>query len=112
RKSSDILQTGGEKVSALEVEEALREHPAVGEVAVVGVPDPEWGDRVVACVVPKVGGAIEPEELRRFAKERLAPFKVPKDVRIFAALPRNAMGKVQKGVLVAGLGPAENSRSS
>ena len=109
RTSTDILKTGGEKVSALEIEEVLREHPAVSEVAVVGVPDVEWGDRVVAVVVPK--GDLAPDELRAWAKERLVPFKVPKDVRIVGALPRNAMGKVEKTAIVAGIVSAENSRS-
>jgi len=110
RKSSDILKTGGEKVSALEIEEVLREHPAVGEVAVVGVPDAEWGDRVVGFVVGIGDAPIDPDEIRAFAKSRLAPFKVPKQIRPIDALPRNAMGKVQKGRLVELLGTAENSR--
>ncbi len=103
RASVDILKTGGEKVSALEIEEVLREHEAVGEVAVVGVPDETWGDRVVAAVVPALGcsGACTPEAIRQWAKTRLSPFKVPKQVLVLDALPRNAMGKVQKGAILA-----------
>jgi len=102
RASVDILKTGGEKVSALEIEEVLREHPAIAEVAVVGVPDPTWGDRVVAAVVATAGqaAACTPEAIRAWAKERLAPFKVPKDVVVLDGLPRNAMGKVQKPAIV------------
>jgi malonyl-CoA/methylmalonyl-CoA synthetase len=102
RTSVDILKSGGYKLSALEIEEALREHAAVAEVAVVGVPDEVWGDRVVACVVARAGREAECAEatLRAFAKERLAPYKVPKQVIVMAELPRNAIGKVVKPELV------------
>jgi malonyl-CoA/methylmalonyl-CoA synthetase len=94
RTSVDILKSGGYKLSALEIEEVLREHGSVADVAVVGVPDEVWGDRVVACVERR--GPLEAEELRAFAKDRLASYKCPKDVLFFDALPRNAMGKVAK----------------
>ena len=97
RKSVDIIITGGYKVSALEVEEVLLRHPAVESCAVVGVDDPEWGERVCAAVV---GSGVEPvpelAELRRWGKERLAPYKVPTRMRQVEALPRNAVGKVTK----------------
>ncbi len=96
RESVDILKTGGEKVSALEIEDELRNHPGVGDCAVVGVPDPDWGERVCAAVVARAGASPTPEELRSFVKERLAPYKVPKEVRVVGELPRNAMGKVTK----------------
>ncbi len=97
RESVDILKTGGEKVSALEIEGVFRSHPAVSDVAVVGVPDPEWGDRVCAAVTLRPDVAVpSPEELRRFAKESLAPYKVPKDILVVPDLPRNVMGKVTK----------------
>ncbi|HEY1954898.1 MAG TPA: acyl-CoA synthetase [Polyangiaceae bacterium] len=101
RTSVDILKSGGYKLSALEIEEALRDHPAVSDVAVVGVPDETWGDRVVACVVAR--GPLDPADLRAFAKEKLASYKCPKDVVVLPELPRNAMGKVQKPALVASL---------
>jgi malonyl-CoA/methylmalonyl-CoA synthetase len=102
RTSVDILKSGGYKLSALEIEEALRESPAVAEVAVVGVPDEAWGDRVVAVVVPRPGheAGCAPDALRAWAKERIAPYKVPRDVIVVAALPRNAVGKVVKPDLV------------
>jgi malonyl-CoA/methylmalonyl-CoA synthetase len=102
RTSVDILKSGGYKLSALEIEEVLREHPAVLEVAVVGVPDETWGDRVVACVVPRAGmeGACTTEVLRAFAKETLAPYKVPREVICMPDLPRNAVGKVLKPQLL------------
>ena len=97
RMSVDILKTGGEKVSALEIEDALRAHPGVRDCAVVGVPDPDWGERVCGAVVASDPGAPpEPEALREFLKERLAPYKVPKEIRLLEDLPRNAMGKVTK----------------
>ena len=96
RESVDILKSGGEKISALEIEEVLRTHPTVADVAVVGVPDPEWGDRVCAAVVATPGQQANPEEIRTFAKSRLAPYKVPKEVLVVDDLPRNAMGKVMK----------------
>ncbi|MBX6365924.1 MAG: acyl-CoA synthetase, partial [Gemmatimonadetes bacterium] len=97
RESVDILKTGGEKVSALEIEAVLRGHPLVADCAVVGVPDAEWGERVCAAVVAPPGSAgPASDELRAWARERLAPWKVPKEVRVVAELPRNAMGKVTK----------------
>jgi malonyl-CoA/methylmalonyl-CoA synthetase len=106
RTSVDILKSGGYKLSALEIEETLREHEAVAEVAVVGVPDPLWGDRVVACVVARAGLADECTEdrLRGFARERLAAYKVPKQVVVMTDLPRNAVGKVMKPELLKKLG--------
>jgi malonyl-CoA/methylmalonyl-CoA synthetase len=100
RTSVDILKSGGYKLSALEIEEVLRDHATVGEVAVVGIPDETWGDRVVACVVPRAGSACDEEVLRSFAKERLASYKVPKEVISMSELPRNAVGKVVKPELV------------
>jgi malonyl-CoA/methylmalonyl-CoA synthetase len=96
RSNVDILKTGGHKVSALEVEEKLREHPAIAECAVVGVPDEEWGERVGAAVVVKGEVVLELEELRDWARERLAIHKIPSRLLVVEALPRNAMGKVTK----------------
>ncbi len=96
RTSVDIIKTGGFKVSALEIEEMLRQHPAIAECAVVGIPDPEWGERVSAAVELHAGTVLELEELQHWAKARLAPYKVPRAVRPVPALPRNAMGKVVK----------------
>jgi malonyl-CoA/methylmalonyl-CoA synthetase len=96
RSSVDIIKTGGYKVSALEVEEALRTHPAITECAVVGVPDAEWGERVCAAVLLKAGETESPPELRDWAKERLASYKVPTRYLYVDAFPRNVMGKVTK----------------
>jgi malonyl-CoA/methylmalonyl-CoA synthetase len=105
RTSVDILKSGGYKLSALEIEEVLREHPAIAEVAVVGLPDDTWGDRVVAVIVAAPGRAAECEQeaLRTWAKERLAPYKIPRQVVLREELPRNAVGKVIKPDLVRSL---------
>lgn len=96
RKSVDIIKTGGYKVSALEIEEALRTHPDVAECAVVGVEDPDWGERICVAVEPREGAAPTLEEIQGWARERLAPYKLPRGLRLVDALPRNAMGKVTK----------------
>jgi malonyl-CoA/methylmalonyl-CoA synthetase len=96
RTSVDILKTGGYKVSALEIEEVLRTHPWVAECAVVGKEDEEWGERVCAALVLRAGASLSREELRAWAAEQLAPYKVPREVRTVDELPRNAMGKVMK----------------
>ena len=100
RASIDILKTGGHKVSALEVEEVLREHPSVAECAVVGGPDSEWGERVAAAVVLRNGVALSLDDLRAWAKQRLAAHKLPSRLIMLEALPRNAMGKVTKPEIV------------
>jgi malonyl-CoA/methylmalonyl-CoA synthetase len=101
RTNIDILKTGGHKVSALEVEDALSGHPAVAECAVVGVPDPEWGERVAAAVVVKDGDVLDLPSLRTWAKQMLAAHKVPSRLLVLDALPRNAMGKVMKPSVAA-----------
>ncbi|HEY2434746.1 MAG TPA: acyl-CoA synthetase [Vicinamibacterales bacterium] len=99
RRSTDILKTGGFKVSALEIEDVLREHPAVADAAVVGAPDDEWGQRVIAVVELQPGTTLRLDEMREWLKPRLAPYKIPRELRAVEALPRNAMGKVNKPAL-------------
>ncbi len=96
RSSVDILKTGGFKVSALEIEDAMRLHPAVGDCAVVGVDDEEWGQRVCAAVEPRAGHEVSAADLEPWLAERLAPYTRPRAYRFVEALPRNAMGKVVK----------------
>jgi malonyl-CoA/methylmalonyl-CoA synthetase len=96
RQSVDIIKTGGYKVSALEIEEALRTHPDVAECAVVGVEDPDWGERICVAVEARDGASPTLEGLQGWARERLAPYKLPRELRLVDALPRNAMGKVVK----------------
>src|SRR5215469_6076441 len=100
RTSVDILKTGGHKVSALEIEEVLRQHPAVAECAVVGLPDAEWGERVAAALVLKDGEVLDLPSLRRWTLKLLAAYKVPSRLLVLDALPRNALGKVLKPSVV------------
>ena len=100
RNSVDIIKTGGYKVSALEVEDVLRTHASVGECAVVGIEDPEWGQRVAAAVIPTPGHHLDLESLRAWGKERMAVYKVPSLLLLMDALPRNPMGKVTKPQVV------------
>ncbi|MBB3052167.1 fatty-acyl-CoA synthase [Prauserella isguenensis] len=92
----DVINTGGVMVASREVEDALYTHPDVGEVAVVGLPDEKWIEAITAVVVPKGGGAPAEDELTQWVKDRLATFKVPKQVRFVDDLPRNASGKILK----------------
>jgi O-succinylbenzoic acid--CoA ligase len=91
-RRKELIVTGGENVAPLEVERVLASHPAVVEAGVAGLPDPEWGEAIVACVVLR--SAVAPDELRAWCRERLTPFKVPKSFRPVAELPRNATGKL------------------
>jgi malonyl-CoA/methylmalonyl-CoA synthetase len=100
RRSVDIIKTGGYKVSALEIEEVLRTHPTIQECAVVGAPDVEWGEKVCVAVELVAGSNLELADLKTWARDLLAPYKVPKELRIVDGLPRNAMGKVTKPVVV------------
>jgi malonyl-CoA/methylmalonyl-CoA synthetase len=101
RTNIDILKTGGHKVSALEIEEALRQHPAVAECSVVGIPDAEWGERVAAALVLKDGDVLDLQSLRTWARELLTVHKLPSRLLVLDVLPRNAMGKVMKPALAA-----------
>ena len=93
KNSVDIIKSGGFKISALEIEESLREHPAISECSVVGISDMEWGERVSAAVVLQPDASLSLEALREWGKTRLAPYKVPSHLSIVATLPRNTMGK-------------------
>lgn len=101
RRATDLIKTGGYKVGAGEVEAALLEHPSVREAAVVGVPDDDLGERIVAFIVPSPGASPRAEELSEHVARLLAPHKRPREVRLVEALPRNAMGKVLKKDLAA-----------
>ncbi|MBI4590495.1 MAG: long-chain fatty acid--CoA ligase [Candidatus Rokubacteria bacterium] len=98
-RKKDMIVSGGENIASPEVERVLYEHPAVLEAAVVGRPDPRWGEVPLAFVVLREGAKATEEELRQFCLERLAKFKVPRDVRVIDTLPRNPSGKVLKRVL-------------
>ncbi len=135
RRGTDIFKTGGYRVSALEVEEAYRTHPGVRDIAIAGVADPEWGDRLCAAYVPEApadreglegpddpegserpGGSGSPEgpakatpdALRAWGKERLAPYKVPRAFVPVRQLPRTAMGKVRRAEVARLFGPRDD----
>jgi len=95
----DVIISGGENISSVEVEGVLLRHPAVQEAAVVGLPDTKWGEAPHAFVVLKSGTAATPEEMRAFTRERLAHFKCPHSFTFVTELPKTATGKIQKFVL-------------
>ena len=92
----DMIVSGGENVYPAEVESALFGHPAIADVAVIGVPDDKWGEAVKAIVVRKPGQDVTPEEIIAFARERIAGYKVPKSIDFADVLPRNPSGKILK----------------
>ena len=98
-RSKDVIISGGANIYPREVEEVLVGHPSVAEVSVVGRPDREWGERVVAYVVPATGATLDEAALDRFCIERLARFKRPRIYRSVEALPKNNYGKVMKRTL-------------
>jgi acyl-CoA synthetase (AMP-forming)/AMP-acid ligase II len=95
----DVIKRSGESIYCFEVEDALHQHPAVLEAAVVGIPDEVYGERVAAVVATKPGAEAAGDELTAFCRDRLARFKVPERVAFVDALPRNAGGKVLKAEL-------------
>ena len=98
-RARELIISGGYNVYPREVEEALAGHPAVAEVAVVGAPDPDLGEQVVAVIVSKDGARPSADEIAAYCRERLASYKKPRRVVFVDALPRNALGKVQKHLL-------------
>ncbi|MEK9990383.1 MAG: acyl-CoA synthetase [Halieaceae bacterium] len=96
RSSVDIIKSGGYKLSALEIENTLLAHPQIAEVAVVGIADRTWGEAVAAVVALKGDGDMTLETLKAWCNGQLSSYKVPKQLRVVDALPRNAMGKVVK----------------
>ena len=103
-RAKDIVISGGENISSIEVEKALYEHPAVLEAAVVAAPDEKWGEVPKAFVAIKPGSQATAEELIEFCRGRLAHFKCPKSVE-FGALPRTSTGKIRKNELRARSSP-------
>ncbi|PYJ80727.1 MAG: o-succinylbenzoate--CoA ligase, partial [Verrucomicrobia bacterium] len=97
----DVIISGGENISSVEVESVLLQHPAVEEVAIVGFADERWGEAPHAFVVLKQGAHADEHELREFARANLAHFKTPHSVTFIKELPKTATGKIQKYILRA-----------
>jgi len=95
----DIVISGGENISTVEVEQALMSHPAVLDVAVIGVPDDKWGERPKAFVVLRAGHSATPQELIAYVRTKIARYKAPRDIDITPELPKTSTGKIQKFVL-------------
>ncbi|HEY1267309.1 MAG TPA: AMP-binding protein [Candidatus Binatia bacterium] len=95
-RKKDMVKSGGISVYPLEIETVLYHHPEVLEAAVIGLPDPEWGEAVTAVIVPRSGAVLDGNEVIQFCKERLASYKVPKAVQIVDTLPHTDLGKVAK----------------
>ena len=95
-RSKDVIISGGTNIYPREVEEVLLTHPAVAECSVVGKPDPDWGEVVVAFIAPAHGKTVSPEELDRLCLEKIARFKRPKSYHLLDSLPKNNYGKILK----------------
>jgi acyl-CoA synthetase (AMP-forming)/AMP-acid ligase II len=95
-RKKDVIITGGENVSSIEVEDCLFQHPAVAEVAVIGVPDEKWGETIKALVVLRPGGAATERDLIEHCRGRMAHYKCPTSIELRDALVRTATGKLQK----------------
>ncbi len=102
-RARELIISGGYNIYPREVEDVLATHPAIAEVAVIGIPDPEMGEQVIAVVVPKEGHTPTTNEIIAFCRERLASYKKPRRIVFVRELPRNALGKVQKHLLAAQL---------
>jgi len=98
-RMKDIIISGGENISSLEVEAVLYSHPEILECAVIAKPDEKWGEIPFAFVVPKEGSSITPRDIIAFSREKLAHFKAPKEVKIISEFPRGGTGKILKSVL-------------
>lgn len=96
------IKTGGYNVFPTEIENVLAEHPAVNEIAVVGLPDERWGDRIHAVVSLVTGATVSADELREFCRDKIATFKIPKTIEIWSVLPKGPTGKIQKRTIIDG----------
>jgi acyl-CoA synthetase (AMP-forming)/AMP-acid ligase II len=98
-REDDMIVSGGENVYPRAVENALAEHPEVADNAVIGVPDEDYGERLVAFVVPQQNAAIEEASIREFLKDRVSRFEQPRDIKIVEKIPRNPAGKIVRNEL-------------
>jgi acyl-CoA synthetase (AMP-forming)/AMP-acid ligase II len=98
-RTKDLIKSGGEWISSIDVETMIMGHPKVLEAAVIAVPHPKWVERPLACVVPKPGVTLEPHEIMDYLRPKLAKFQLPEDVILIDAVPKTSVGKFDKKVL-------------
>ena len=96
QRRDDLIVSGGENIYPAEVEDVLRQHPAIAEAVVFGAPDPSWGQAVAAVVEPRTGRSASADDIIAFSRRRLAGYKIPRQIALVAALPRTASGKIQR----------------
>jgi acyl-CoA synthetase (AMP-forming)/AMP-acid ligase II len=108
-RADDTIIRGGENIAPAEIEDVLVEYPGIREVAVVGIDDDAWGQRIVACVVPAPGASLDPNSIRQFARARLRGSRTPDDVVMLSELPYTPTGKLQRSQVVADLRSAANN---
>ncbi|XP_038610721.1 malonate--CoA ligase ACSF3, mitochondrial isoform X4 [Tachyglossus aculeatus] len=106
RTSVDIIKSGGYKISALEIERHLLAHPSIMDVAVLGIPDITWGQRISAIVKLQEGDSLSYKELKEWARDRMAPYTIPSELLLVEEIPRNQMGKINKKDLLKQFYPA------
>jgi o-succinylbenzoate---CoA ligase len=99
-RREDVIVSGGEKIWPVPVEQLLLSQPGIDEVAVIGIPDPEWGQRAVACVVASSRSKVQLEELRALVRKELGAIYAPREVQFFDALPRTSIGKIRRNELI------------
>ena len=109
-RAKDVIISGGENISTIEVEQAIAAHPDVLEVAVIGVPDAQWGERPKAFVIPREGKHPDTAELLEHVRSRIARYKAPREIEIVSVLPKTSTGKIQKFALRQKEWSGENSR--
>ena len=98
-RTKDLIKSGGEWISSVDLETMIMGHPKVLEAAVIAVPHPKWVERPLACVVPKPGATVTPEEILDFLRPQVAKWALPDDVEIIDAVPKTSVGKFDKKVL-------------
>ena len=110
RTSVDIIKSGGYKISALDIERHLLEHPDIAECAVVGLPDITWGQKVAAVIVTRSKECLDLRELKAWCSDKLSSYQTPTVLENVSELPRNAMGKINKKDLVKTIFPSYTNR--
>jgi fatty-acyl-CoA synthase len=100
-RTKDVIKSGGEWVSSIDLENAIMAHPAVAEAAVIGIPDPKWDERPMACIVVRAGSTVTPDEIKAFLSDRVAKWWIPESWAFIEAVPKTSVGKFDKKVLRA-----------